>query len=176
MPIPKPKNGEEKDQFISRCMSDDIMQKEFPDDKKRAGVCYSQWKAKEIKNSEWFNREKKTVDVLSVSGKFVLEKTYGGEDKIIQLDNNILLAEKYNEYHVYDIIEYMGEDVRERPWHERKKLLNKLNLRQYDNVVEAFSLTITDKSKLDIAKRILGSKCRLMYCNEPFSEVRHVIL
>jgi len=44
MPIPKPKSGEEKDVFISRCMGDKTMNKEYPDQKQRAGVCHSQFK------------------------------------------------------------------------------------------------------------------------------------
>ena len=42
MPIPKPKDGEDKQEFVSRCMGDDVMKKEFPDKEQRAGVCYSQ--------------------------------------------------------------------------------------------------------------------------------------
>lgn len=33
MPIPTPKSGEERQAFISRCMSSDVMQKEFPKQK-----------------------------------------------------------------------------------------------------------------------------------------------
>ena len=43
MPIPSPNKGEQKDAFISRCMGNPVMNKEFPDQKQRAGVCYSQW-------------------------------------------------------------------------------------------------------------------------------------
>lgn len=42
MPIPKPKQGEKKKDYISRCMADSVMLKEYPDQKKRAGICYSQ--------------------------------------------------------------------------------------------------------------------------------------
>ena len=44
MPIPKPKKGETKEKFISRCMGSSVMNTEFPNDKQRAGVCYTQWK------------------------------------------------------------------------------------------------------------------------------------
>ena len=46
MPIPIPKKGEVKKSFISRCMGNPTMRKEYPDQKKRAGVCYSTWKKK----------------------------------------------------------------------------------------------------------------------------------
>jgi len=44
MPIPKPNAQESKDAFISRCMGNDLMNKEYSDKEQRAGVCYTQWK------------------------------------------------------------------------------------------------------------------------------------
>jgi hypothetical protein len=44
MPIPKPIENESKDDFISRCMSDDTIQAEYPDNEQRTAVCMSQWK------------------------------------------------------------------------------------------------------------------------------------
>lgn len=41
MPIPNRKEKEDKNQFISRCMSDDKVSKEFPDKSKRIAVCLS---------------------------------------------------------------------------------------------------------------------------------------
>ena len=46
MPLPVPNEGEEQSVFISRCMSNESMKKEFPDQKQRTAVCYSQWKEK----------------------------------------------------------------------------------------------------------------------------------
>jgi len=42
MPIPKPNTGEDKDKFINRCMSNDVMKKEFPDITQRLAVCAAQ--------------------------------------------------------------------------------------------------------------------------------------
>jgi hypothetical protein len=44
MPIPTPNDGEDKDKFISRCMSSDVMNREYPDGDQRLAVCNSQWK------------------------------------------------------------------------------------------------------------------------------------
>jgi len=44
MPIPLPKKSEKQGDFVSRCMGDETMNKEFPDQKQRAAVCYSQFK------------------------------------------------------------------------------------------------------------------------------------
>jgi hypothetical protein len=44
MPIPGPEKSEKQGDFVSRCMGDKTMNKEFPDQKQRAAVCYSQFK------------------------------------------------------------------------------------------------------------------------------------
>src|SRR3972149_3339177 len=49
MPIPKPGKKEDKETFISRCMGDEVMNKEYSDQKIRAGVCYTQWAEKDGK-------------------------------------------------------------------------------------------------------------------------------
>jgi len=52
MPLPSPKGEQGTSRFVSSCMSDPDMVKEFPDSKQRAAVCYSQWKrAKKSKGS-----------------------------------------------------------------------------------------------------------------------------
>jgi hypothetical protein len=40
--LPSPSGKESKDSFISRCMADSKMLSEYPDEKQRAAVCYSQ--------------------------------------------------------------------------------------------------------------------------------------
>ena len=43
MPLLKPNDGETKEEFIGRCMTDDTMQEEFPDESQRYAVCLAQW-------------------------------------------------------------------------------------------------------------------------------------
>jgi len=43
MPLLKPNDGETKKEFIDRCMADDTMQEEFPDESQRYAVCLAQW-------------------------------------------------------------------------------------------------------------------------------------
>lgn len=50
MPIPKPRKNESKDNFISRCMSDDTMKDEYPN-KQRFAICISKWEDKSESNS-----------------------------------------------------------------------------------------------------------------------------
>ena len=47
MPIPKPNKGEKKDEFISRCMGDSTMNKDFPDNSQRYAICIGQFGKKE---------------------------------------------------------------------------------------------------------------------------------
>ena len=42
MPIPKPRSGEKKEDFLSRCMANSTMNKEFPESDQRYAVCQSQ--------------------------------------------------------------------------------------------------------------------------------------
>lgn len=41
MPLPEPNLGEDRDAFVSRCMGDDKIRSEFPNDDQRAAVCMS---------------------------------------------------------------------------------------------------------------------------------------
>src|SRR5690606_2266962 len=43
MPLPKPNDGETKEEFIDRCMADETMQEEVPDESQRYAVCLAQW-------------------------------------------------------------------------------------------------------------------------------------
>jgi len=50
MPIPKPRAGESEDDFIGRCMADETMQTEYPEEDQRAAICYGQFETERIKN------------------------------------------------------------------------------------------------------------------------------
>ncbi len=64
MPIPTPNGQEEKKGFLSDCMGDSVMVKEFDDSKQRYAVCQSKWKkAQAEKQSEW-KAEDENSDVV----------------------------------------------------------------------------------------------------------------
>lgn len=44
MPIPQPNSDENNQQFVARCMSSDVMKKDYPDNKQRIAVCLAQTK------------------------------------------------------------------------------------------------------------------------------------
>ena len=45
MPIPSPSHDESHEDFMSRCMGDHTMVKEY-EEKQRAAICYGQWHPK----------------------------------------------------------------------------------------------------------------------------------
>ena len=47
MPLPTPKQGETRSEFITRCMDNDTMQSEFPEPEQRTAVCVSQWERRQ---------------------------------------------------------------------------------------------------------------------------------
>lgn len=44
MPMPMPRDGETRDDFMDRCMGDDAMNDDYPDGKQRAAVCNANWR------------------------------------------------------------------------------------------------------------------------------------
>ena len=58
MPIPSPK-GEPKKNFLSKCMADSVMVKEFPDEKQRYAVCQSKWS--KASDKEWKDEDSDVI-------------------------------------------------------------------------------------------------------------------
>lgn len=46
MPIPKPYKNQSQKSFISQCMSNKIMKREFPKQKQRLAVCFDAFREK----------------------------------------------------------------------------------------------------------------------------------
>jgi hypothetical protein len=46
MPIPKRKQNEDKNAYVSRCMGNETMKKEYPDNKQRVAICLGQTRTK----------------------------------------------------------------------------------------------------------------------------------
>jgi hypothetical protein len=69
MPV-KPRAGEEKDAFISRCISEEIGA--GYEDTQAAAICYSYWDRKEISSSKFGDPQKR------VQAKLNFEKKYEG--------------------------------------------------------------------------------------------------
>jgi hypothetical protein len=52
MPLPVPQKGQSRDEFVSQCMSNETMKKEFPKASQRVAVCLSQWARKKPKEGK----------------------------------------------------------------------------------------------------------------------------
>ena len=48
MPLPKPRGNENREDFIGRCMADDVMVKEFAEREQRFAVCNQQWRNRKM--------------------------------------------------------------------------------------------------------------------------------
>lgn len=47
--MPKPRKGESKNEYLSRCFNDAHMKKTVPNKKKRKAICYKYWNNKNKK-------------------------------------------------------------------------------------------------------------------------------
>jgi HK97 family phage prohead protease len=66
MPIPTPNDGESKDEFIERCMSDETMQADYEDSDQRLAVCNTQWDQGK-KSSDDTGRETRMLGVCELA-------------------------------------------------------------------------------------------------------------
>ncbi len=46
MPIPKPEPQEEMQDYLDRCMADDVMTSEYPNRMQRLAICAKEWTKK----------------------------------------------------------------------------------------------------------------------------------
>jgi hypothetical protein len=113
MPIPKPNKDEDKQKFISRCMSDDIMKKDYPENQQRIAVCLGQTKKSK---SSLINQ---VLEVLGFMNQFECEECGTVEElnasNIIFPKNEdyIDFGEQTEDYDVSHIVasEYQGRKV-----------------------------------------------------------------
>lgn len=50
--MPSPNKDEKRDDFISRCMSDEEAKRDFPNSKQRVAFCISKWEDKDKKKDK----------------------------------------------------------------------------------------------------------------------------
>jgi len=107
MPLPKPKDNEEQSTFVSRCMDNDTIKKEYPDQKQRLAVCFSQ-----------FRRRKKGEDMkdfitIPVDNKVAVDV----DTKVITISDRLGIDALYT-FNRKKIIEYYFN--KEKEWDEEK--------------------------------------------------------
>lgn len=115
MPIPKPNEKEDKQKFISRCMGNETMKKEYPDSKQRVAICISQTENKS-KNSLFDT----VLEILGLSLAYDECDSCGSVEEVTA--DNIFLpkdedyvdaGEEIEEYDISHIVasEYQGRKV-----------------------------------------------------------------
>jgi hypothetical protein len=96
MPLVTPKKSEKQGEFVSRCMGDETMNKDFPDQKQRAAVCYSQFKkaGESIDASESLEEYKNDFYQMSVGSLNSIKKH---ADNILESLENPVVKENLTE-------------------------------------------------------------------------------
>jgi hypothetical protein len=90
MPIPKPNDGELQDEFMQRCMSNDTMVSEYPDEKQRIAICMQQSK----KDGDNVDKIKKVLNFEVKQIGLDEERTLGfiGSTEAMDRDGDIIEA------------------------------------------------------------------------------------
>lgn len=76
MPIPKPNPNEDKQAFVARCMGNETMKKDYPDNKQRVAICLGQTRKKS--GGGLFDY---VLDILSLGSKYDCLECGQEEDK-----------------------------------------------------------------------------------------------
>lgn len=79
MPLPQPKEEEEKNDFITRCVETPIMNEDFPKIMQRIAVCVAQWDNDEIENAGEVRQNKDCPDGYEhkmPNGKWMCGRTH----------------------------------------------------------------------------------------------------
>jgi len=116
MPIPTPKKGESKDEFIERCMADEVMVEEYPDRKQRYKICLVQFEEGERK----MQAAKKEVRLAEIR---VLEPIGDNNEMIVEgraivYDSPTIMYE-HNGVKYYEVIQrgaLDGADLKDVPF------------------------------------------------------------
>lgn len=66
MPLPVPNEGENQEEFIQRCMMNETMNEEFPDEKQRYAVCLKQFEKGGDRELEQTKKERRLMEIRAV--------------------------------------------------------------------------------------------------------------
>ncbi|WP_207644450.1 HK97 family phage prohead protease [Thermoclostridium stercorarium] len=118
MPIPKPKDGETQDEFMKRCMSDETMIGEFPDEKQRYAVCMTQFKGGSEKKMKPAQKEIRLAEIRALEPVQDNENEMIVEGRAIVYDSPTVMYEidgvKYYEVIQRGALE--GADLKDVPF------------------------------------------------------------
>lgn len=78
MPIPNPRQDETHDDFISRCMADDVMNDEYPDEDQRYSICETSWEDRDKENG------KMSQKMLTKALEFAIKQDGAEDDRTLE--------------------------------------------------------------------------------------------
>lgn len=117
MPIPKPNPGEDRQAFIGRCMGNETMKKDYPDNKQRVAICLGQVKKskgellEDVQEILHYSSEEDCPDCGFVeditSANFVLP----GADDYVECDEFTMEVEVSSIFLNASAAEYQGKKV-----------------------------------------------------------------
>jgi hypothetical protein len=94
MPLILPKKSEKQGDFVSRCMGDETMNKDFPDQKQRAAVCYSQFKKAKASAMATVGEGKDEILIECPDCIEAAQKTYSGKKRSELKDSDFLYPDE----------------------------------------------------------------------------------
>jgi hypothetical protein len=94
MPLITPKKSEKQGDFVSRCMGDETMNKDFPDQKQRAAVCYSQFKKAKASALATVGEGVNEVLIECPDCVDAAQKTYSGKKRSDLKDSDFLYPDE----------------------------------------------------------------------------------
>ena len=126
MPIPKPEDSEKSKNFVARCMGDETMKKEYPDNSQRVAICLGQTK----KSSSSILEE--VADAIEYI-QFLEELDLGSTEEVTAENLYIPEEDEYDdtdeeiEYFnmLFSQYEYMDPMTNELFYYNRKGVYNK---------------------------------------------------
>jgi len=132
MPIPKPEKNEDRKKFISRCMGNDTMVKEYPDNKQRIAICLGQASLVTADNDSVLARVCESIELI----RFMEEADFGFEEELTAENFYDPKQEDYEDlgYPVEDIeefdiifskFEYRDPQTNELYYYDRKGIYTK---------------------------------------------------
>lgn len=128
MPIPKPNKDEKSKDFVARCMGNETMKKDYPDNNQRVAICLGQTKEKNSKSSIL----EEVADAIEYI-KFLEELESGSVEELTADNLYIPDEDEYEdtdeeiEYHnmLFSKYEYRDPMTNELYFYERKGVYNK---------------------------------------------------
>lgn len=162
MPLPKPRKGEKQNDFISRCMS--AVKDEFPGQKQRTAVCFSQWRQKEQGEIEDEDEEEGDEEIEMEHFKYPMRENWQ------MLEFNVPIIENYT---INDEFIIKGKAISETTTHNNHKyiaeelekaapsLLNKPLLIDHENKVESIKGRVV-KSYFDKGDKSVHFEAKVM--------------